>query len=205
MNGAEFFLTRLIERLPGDSSGSIYVLSREHLHQDILHVLFNASPDFVQSLLGHPGKCTRFRAAPETEARHDLFDLVVRSDTGDETCLELKVDGLWGEDQCRRQIDYLRDRQYRTGLHTQGKLIVFNSAAHVNTKDKVAEMVRQAAIESGADTHRAWMTKLSHAELDLALSSVRGEEGLSEFAAAYRTALTQQANRLREVKRDPDL
>ena len=102
-SGLEFFLTHRVRDAEDDYRGwEWYVLDSERLHQDMLQILLNASQEFCQKLVGHDGKCIR---------GSQLFDLTVRSLREQHTCLEIKVDQQWSEDQKQRQLNYLRQAQ----------------------------------------------------------------------------------------------
>ena len=102
-SGLEFFLTHRVRDAEDDYRGwEWYVLDSERLHPDMLQILLNASQEFCQKLVGHDGKCIR---------GSQLFDLTVRSLREQHTCLEIKVDQQWSEDQQQRQLNYLRQAQ----------------------------------------------------------------------------------------------
>jgi hypothetical protein len=83
-SGIEFFLTHRVRDAEDDYRGwEWYVVDSERLHQDMLQILLNESPEFRQNLIGHDGKC---------KSGSQLFGLIVGSSKEQHTCLEIKVD-----------------------------------------------------------------------------------------------------------------
>jgi hypothetical protein len=70
-SGIEFFLIHRVRDAEDDYRGwEWYVVDSERLHQDMLQILLNESPEFRQNLIGHDGKCT---------SGSQRFDLIVGS------------------------------------------------------------------------------------------------------------------------------
>jgi hypothetical protein len=181
-NGIEFFLTHRVRDPEDDYRGwEWYVLDSEGLHQDILQILLNRSAEFCQNLIDHDGKCIR---------SSQLFDLTMKSPDDSHTCLELKVDNPWSEDQRLRQLSYLRQTS-----NAKGALILFTNQSLCLTRERIAMLAGDVASK---------VKKISYSELYAALDIVHGSPSLNEFAAAYKLALKEQEARTR-VRGDPNL
>lgn len=176
-NAIEFFLTRRLQGPDDHPKGwEWWVLDREGLQQDILQILLNKSSIFAQKLLGHDGKCTR---QPERSG----FDLLVRSPSGQETFIEIKVDADWNPSQQEKQMRLLP----KTG-GAKAALILFSQGAGLSKAEVQAR-------------GRGLFSKISYAELYQALDELdrtASAPELREFAAAYKTALVKQEERTRD-------
>jgi tRNA isopentenyl-2-thiomethyl-A-37 hydroxylase MiaE len=173
----EFFLTHCIQRPEAHPKGwEWWVLDREGIHQDILHILFSESPSFAQTLLGHDGTCTR-------QPSGGAFDLVVQSASGIPTYLEIKVDHAWSSNQCANQIALLKKE------NAKGLLILFSQRSVEYTRTQVQS-------SSGG-----LISKVSYADMYRALDDLICGPAvieLRDFAAAYKVALQDQERRTRE-------
>jgi len=174
----EFFLTQCVQQSEKDGRGweEWYVLDSERLHQDILHILFNTSPEFSRSLFGLTCECTR-------QPERGMFDLGARLATGDKVFIEIKCDQRWSKQQKEKQADFLRKIP-----RAKCALILFSQEAARTKRSDVLAVGDQ-------------FFKITYNEIYEALDAVRHDAtsaALIEFADGYKVALTQQEQRTRE-------
>lgn len=181
MNGIEWLLTRRV-RHPEDHPNNFewWFLDLEIMHQEILHLLINASPPLCRALFGHDGKCVRCGS---------LFDLVVRGPAGAEDCVEIKTFDHWRAKQRARQIRYVQQEPQRR----RGWLILLAKTARAPVGPPDDCLV--FTTERVKNLSEGCFTKVTCKDLCRALSFVQGDPSVREVAQAYKLALEQQEQR----------
>lgn len=173
MPGAmDFFLTYQLQRPEHHPNGwEWWVLDREGIHQDLLQLLLQESPEFAEAIVGHSGQCIRQPAG-------GIFDLRVASSAGQEAYLEIKTDQKWSQSQRDRQVAFIRTRDSARAF------AILLSQRAVDHPTSSIELQTSGVF-----------TKISYSALCSALERINSRPELRELASAYISALRKQEKR----------
>jgi hypothetical protein len=181
-SGIEFFLTQCVQSADKhDKKWAWYILDSERLQQDIIQILINVSPPFCESLFGFVGECKR-------QPVGGLFDLVVKSDSGNEVFVEIKCDQDWSYRQRDRQVEYLSQSP--------------NARCAVLLFSQRSSTIRAADVQAVGSSFFKVSSDQIFKALDALLQSTISSE-LNEFASAYKVALEAQYERTK-FRGDPN-
>lgn len=173
VSGIEYLLTQCVRKPEDDIQWRVgwWTLDAESLHNDLLQILLSGSQEFAAALLPAGGRCYR----PSRD-----FDLAVDMTTNETAYIEIKVWGAWSATQRDRQIALLRQGSLPKGF------VVLLARSSSQSRQQVADLTQ------------GLFTKIGYSDLYRALDAARGDTGLCEVAAAYKTGLQQQESRLRK-------